>query len=103
MQQAADLQKRQEKEAKRIAEMAKKEAAAQDAEALRLAKQNATVPTPIVASTPIPMPAASIEATASSGFKTKQQRLSELLDAYKRDVIAPPEYHQQRARILAEP
>ncbi|HOX55379.1 MAG TPA: hypothetical protein P5205_01430 [Candidatus Paceibacterota bacterium] len=33
----------------------------------------------------------------------KQQRLDELLAKYKADQITPEEYHQQRARILAEP
>ena len=33
----------------------------------------------------------------------KEQRLQELLQKYKADQITPEEYHQQRARILAEP
>jgi hypothetical protein len=35
--------------------------------------------------------------------KTKLQRLTELLNKYKKDEITPTEYHEQRARILAEP
>jgi len=35
--------------------------------------------------------------------RTKEQRLSALLEVYKADLITPVEYHQQRAKILAEP
>ena len=34
---------------------------------------------------------------------TKQQRLDELLLKYRTDQITPEEYHEQRAKILAEP
>ena len=34
---------------------------------------------------------------------SKQQRLVQLLEAYKRDQMTPAQYHQERARILAEP
>jgi len=34
---------------------------------------------------------------------SKQQRLAELLQLYKSDKITPAEYHQQRAKIVAEP
>ena len=40
--------------------------------------------------------------TAVAG-KSKVQRLAELLDAYTHDIIGPPEYHRERAKILAEP
>jgi hypothetical protein len=33
----------------------------------------------------------------------KQQRLAELLRAYQTDLVTPDQYHQQRAKILAEP
>jgi hypothetical protein len=33
----------------------------------------------------------------------KEQRLQELLRKYRADQITPEEYHQQRAKILAEP
>jgi hypothetical protein len=36
-------------------------------------------------------------------LSSKQQRLTELLEAYKGDKISPAEYHAQRAKILAEP
>ncbi len=35
--------------------------------------------------------------------KSKQQRLDELLEAYKKDQLSPSQYHEQRAKILAEP
>ena len=35
--------------------------------------------------------------------KPKEQRLKELLQLYLTDKITPREYHQQRAKILAEP
>jgi hypothetical protein len=41
-----------------------------------------------------------VEAT---GGKNKQQRLAELLEAYKKDTISAEEYHRTRAKILAEP
>jgi hypothetical protein len=34
---------------------------------------------------------------------SKEERLSELLDLYKADRISPAEYHDQRAKIIAEP
>src|SRR5260370_36790546 len=35
--------------------------------------------------------------------KSKQQRLDELLEAYKKDQISPSRYHQQRAQTPAHP
>ena len=35
--------------------------------------------------------------------RIKQQRLDELLKAYKADLITPTDYHRQRAKILSEP
>ena len=46
--------------------------------------------------TPIPGPPPSVSAD-------KEQRLQELLRKYRADQITPEEYHQQRAKILAEP
>jgi hypothetical protein len=40
---------------------------------------------------------------ANGAMTSKQQRLAELLEAYKADKIGPTEYHKQRAKILAEP
>jgi hypothetical protein len=37
------------------------------------------------------------------GPKTKQQKLSDLLELYKADKLTPAEYHAQRAKILSEP
>jgi len=33
----------------------------------------------------------------------KQRRLADLLVKYQADAITPEQYHQQRAKILAEP
>ena len=33
----------------------------------------------------------------------KQQRLNDLLRRYQADEITPAQYHQERAKILAEP
>jgi hypothetical protein len=41
-------------------------------------------------------------APEAAGSKRKQERLSELLEAYRQDKITPQEYHLQRARILHE-
>lgn len=38
----------------------------------------------------------------ATGPKTKQQKLAELLEAYKEDKITPNQYQEQRARILSE-
>jgi hypothetical protein len=51
------------------------------------------IPSEPVAVKPIPLPV--------SG--SKQQRLTQLLEAYRRDQITPAQYHSERARILAEP
>jgi hypothetical protein len=52
--------------------------------------------TPSANQTPAP-------STQSTGPKTKQQRLNDLLDQYKADKMTPAEYHAARAKILAEP
>jgi hypothetical protein len=33
----------------------------------------------------------------------KEQKLNELLNQYRADQITPQQYHEQRAKILAEP
>src|SRR5260221_9402247 len=43
------------------------------------------------------------EAIASPISATKQQRLMQLLDAYRKDQLTPAQYHQERAKVLAEP
>jgi hypothetical protein len=48
-------------------------------------------PMPPVLPPPSPLPA------------SKQQRLDDLLQAYRMDRISPQQYHTQRAKILAEP
>jgi hypothetical protein len=52
--------------------------------------------TPVPAFSPLEGPALPISAD-------KQQRLSDLLQKYQTDQISPEQYHQQRAKILAEP
>ena len=44
-----------------------------------------------------------MEPPASPVSSDKATRLAELLRKYKADEITPEEYHQQRAKILAEP
>lgn len=44
-----------------------------------------------------------IEGPAPAVAADKQQRLDELLRKYRADQVTPEEYHQQRAKILAEP
>jgi hypothetical protein len=39
----------------------------------------------------------------TSLIKTKEDRLADLLDSYRKDLISPIEYHKERAKILAEP
>jgi hypothetical protein len=46
--------------------------------------------------TPLPPPPLPISAD-------KQRRLADLLVKYQADTITPEQYHQQRAKILAEP
>jgi hypothetical protein len=45
-----------------------------------------------------PMPPPSLPVSAS-----KAQRLQQLLQQYKADMVTPEQYHDQRAKILAEP
>jgi hypothetical protein len=64
---------------------------------------------------PTPTPAAGGPPTMSPGqfaplsapplpiSLSKEQRLSELLRQYQLDQISPEQYHEQRAKILAEP
>jgi hypothetical protein len=79
----------------------------------RMAQENAaaqiTAPAPVAAGQPAeakPVPAvpAPVPMVAPplpiSG--TKEQRLAELLRQYKADTITPQQYHEQRAKIIAE-
>jgi hypothetical protein len=50
-----------------------------------------------------PVNAAPVAVDQTAGPKTKQQRLADLDEQYKADKITPAEYHNQRAKILAEP
>jgi hypothetical protein len=98
---------KQESEERMVAEAkAKAEAERRSQEQQRLARVN----TPAAPATP---PAAAVQQPASrSGSeaaavgaapRSRNQRLAELLDRYRRDQISPSEYHQQRAKIIAEP
>ncbi|MGA2661765.1 MAG: hypothetical protein ABSH34_30145 [Verrucomicrobiota bacterium] len=44
-----------------------------------------------------------LEAPPSAVSVEKQQKLSDLLRKYKADEVTPEQYHEQRAKILAEP
>jgi len=48
-------------------------------------------------------PLAPLEGPASSLPTTTEQRLQQLTDKYKADQITAEEYHEQRAKILAQP
>jgi hypothetical protein len=43
-----------------------------------------------------------LQGPASALPSAKQQRLSDLLRRYRADQISPQEYHDERAKILAE-
>ena len=60
----------------------------------------AATPTPTRAPAPAPVPSTP---AINPGASTRAQKLAELLEAYRADKIGPTEYHQQRAKILAEP
>lgn len=51
---------------------------------------------PTVSLPPLAAPATGLSAA-------KQQKLDQLLQLYRSDQITPQEYHEQRAKILAEP
>jgi len=85
------MERKREEEARKAAD-AKKPAAP--------ATAGASSPKPVAPAKPAaPSPAASKKAP----IKPKDQRLKELLQLYLTDKITPREYHQQRAKILAEP
>jgi len=57
-------------------------------------------------STPAPAPqpvGTTPEPAVSAGPKTKREKLDELNALYRADKVTPAEYHERRARILAEP
>ena len=47
--------------------------------------------------------AAKVVDTPSSAAKSKQQRLAELLEAYKKDQMSSADYHERRLKVLSEP
>lgn len=59
-------------------------------------------PTDLAPATPAtasPQPAAAV----IPSVKSKREKLAELNELYKQDKVAPADYHQMRAKILAEP
>lgn len=56
-----------------------------------------TTPTPLPVPTPEPAP------TTPAAPQTKAERLAELNALYFADKITPAEYHERRAKIIAEP
>ena len=81
--------KRREQEEKEAKKAAKHSASTQPASSKNVEKGPAAKPAPL-------------NVDPSTG-KSKEQRLAELLDAYKRDAITAEEYHRLRAKLLAEP
>lgn len=79
-------------------------------EALQQALEN-TQPKPAPAPPPPPTPAAyrnsgtlaPLPPPPPAVSATKQQRLQQLLQQYMADQLTPEQYHEQRAKILAEP
>jgi len=93
---AAEIREAKAREAaERKAERARIEA---DAKAAKAAKQvkKAVVAEPPVLLTPLVAPASSLP-------PAKEQALQALTEQYKADKITAEEYHDQRAKILAEP
>ena len=78
---------------------------------LRMAEESTKVVAPtqtvtqketIVTGKPTPSTSASVKAPPLPIPSTKEERLAQLLKQYKADEITPQEYHQQRAKIMAE-
>ena len=72
-----------------------------------LPEQPTPMPAP-VANRNQPMPPPTLNLPALQGpatglSSTKEQKLNELLNQYRADQISPQQYHEQRAKILAEP
>jgi hypothetical protein len=64
----------------------------------------AAVPEPkAVVATPKPSAPPAPEPVPLPITGVKQQRLTQLLEAYKKDQLTPAQYHQERAKMLAEP
>ena len=100
-------QKKAEAEAGMKAEADAKAKAAADAKARAAAEKAAakgakkTKPAPAVVEAPVML--TPLEAPASSLPSAKDQALKSLTEQYQADKISAEEYHQQRAKILAEP
>ena len=102
---AVDKQKTEAKAAMKAEADAKAKAAA-DAKAREVAEKAATKAAKKAkpeSAHAAPMAFAPLEAPATNLPTTKEQALSSLTEQYKADKISAEEYHQQRAKILAEP
>ena len=77
---------------------AKKQAMATPVPAVAVTSTPAAMATPAAPATPAEPAAPTTLAPGS-----KEARLAELLQLYKADRITPTEYHEQRAKIIAEP
>jgi colicin import membrane protein len=109
----ADAKARQQAEAKAKREMEKLTADANskarvearkrtETEATSLAESRAKARSAPGAVNPSTVtPSADLPATGLND--SKQQRLAALLETYRQNQITPAEYHEKRARILAEP
>ncbi|HZV33804.1 MAG TPA: hypothetical protein VFB72_04440, partial [Verrucomicrobiae bacterium] len=88
---------------------AQEQAARQKAEAEKMAarkeKAKRKEATPVAAPAPVavsPIPTTVPESVPPALSGPKEQQLNQLLQLYKADKISPYEYHQERAKILAE-
>ena len=99
-QQKADQEKAAAKKA--AAQQAKIAADQEKAEAAKAAKTS-TKPAKVEKIEAAPATFTPLTAPASSLPASKEQRLQALLDQYKADKITAEEYHDQRAKIIAEP
>ena len=93
---ALEQAKQAEKAAKRREKEARKAAAARKPDI-----QKSDAPQSVKAQGRTAIPAVPSAEPASG--KSREQRLAELLELYKKDAITTEEYHRTRARILAEP
>ncbi|HWC59750.1 MAG TPA: hypothetical protein VHC44_08655 [Verrucomicrobiae bacterium] len=71
-----------------------------------LPEQPTPAPTPVMSQNEPAQPTISLPALTgppSPLSPAKQQKLDELLQQYRADQLTPQQYHEQRAKILAEP
>ena len=72
-----------------------------------LPEQPTPQPAPVTSKNQPPTPPSvslpALQGPATGLSSTKEQKLNELLNQYRADQITPQQYHEQRAKILAEP